>query len=101
MLSSHSPHLERRVTGSQDLRMHGGAGGGVGGPLPGEPKDPWEVNTATHRKYRERKACYGRTRDSYGFLTVKIILKQISNHLSKTQTATVILVHFFTLIENL
>ena len=23
--------------------MHGGAGGGVGGPLPGEPKDPWEV----------------------------------------------------------
>ena len=24
--------------------MHGGAGGGVGGPLPGEPKDPWEVN---------------------------------------------------------
>ena len=23
--------------------MHGGAGGGIGGPLPGEPKDPWEV----------------------------------------------------------
>ena len=28
-----------------DPRMHGGAGGGVGGPLPGEPKDPWEVIT--------------------------------------------------------
>ena len=23
--------------------MHGGAGGGIGGPLPGEPKGPWEV----------------------------------------------------------
>ena len=27
--------------------MHGGAGGGVGGPLPGEPKDPWEVSQAS------------------------------------------------------
>ena len=24
--------------------MHGGAGGGVGGPVGNEPKDPWEVN---------------------------------------------------------
>ena len=23
--------------------MHGGAGGGVGGPLKGGPTDPWEV----------------------------------------------------------
>ena len=29
--------------------MHGGAGGGVGGPLPGEPKDPWEVSSASNR----------------------------------------------------
>ena len=27
--------------------MHGGAGGGVGGPLPGEPKDPWEVRDSS------------------------------------------------------
>ena len=31
------------MTSDADREMHGGAGGGIGGPLPGEPKDPWEV----------------------------------------------------------
>ena len=31
------------MTSDADRKMHGGAGGGIGGPLPGEPKDPWEV----------------------------------------------------------
>ena len=27
----------------QKAKMHGGTGGGVGGPIKGGPTDPWEV----------------------------------------------------------
>ena len=50
--------------------MHGGAGGGIGGPLPGEPKDPWEVR-------RQLVSAAVRTVNERDFVKLKHIKKTL------------------------
>ena len=37
--------------------MHGGAGGGVGGPIKGGPTDPWEVTIMNICQQQEAVDC--------------------------------------------
>ena len=75
--------------------MHGGAGGGVGGPLPGEPKDPWEVNINS-KEIKRKKGWLWEDSRLFKFSNCQNYIETDSEPFVKdTNCKTVIFVHFF------